>query len=34
MSEITKVYRFGAITGATLIAAATVVALLGTALGA
>ncbi len=34
MSEITRVYKFGAITGAALIAAAAVVAVLGTAIGA
>jgi hypothetical protein len=34
MSEIIRVYKLGAITGAALIAAAAVVAFLGTAIGA
>ena len=34
MSEITRVYKFGAITGTALIAVAAVVAVLGTAIGA
>ena len=34
MSEITRVYKFGAITGAAIIAAAAVVAAVGTAIGA
>ncbi len=34
MSEITRVYKLGAITGSALIAAAAVVAVLGTAVGA
>jgi len=34
MSEITRVYKLGAITGAALIAAAAVVAVLGTVFGA
>jgi hypothetical protein len=34
MSEITRVYKHSAITGAALIAAATLVAIIGTALGA
>jgi len=32
MSEITKVYKYGAITGAIMLAASTVVALVGAAL--
>ncbi len=34
MSEITRVYKLGAVTGAALIAAAAVVAVLGTVFGA
>jgi hypothetical protein len=34
MSEITRVYKYGAITGAALLAASTLVAVVGAALGA